>query len=94
MNASGTVGRRQLGHDRPAGEERARLVDGAQVVDLADLELVTSARCRWILFEDKPTLIGYDQDLWVDRLLAPPAPTQVDEDFEDMSSFDDVVTDH
>lgn len=36
------------------------------VAHLADLELVTSARCRWILFEDNPTLIGYDQDPWVD----------------------------
>ena len=35
------------------------------VAHLADLELVTSARCRWILFEDNPTLIGYDQDPWV-----------------------------
>jgi len=35
------------------------------VAHLADLELVTSARCRWILFEDNPTLIGYEQDPWV-----------------------------
>ncbi|MEO8128471.1 MAG: DinB family protein [Bryobacteraceae bacterium] len=35
------------------------------VAHLADLELVTSARCRWILFEDNPKLIGYDQDPWV-----------------------------
>ena len=36
------------------------------VAHLADLELVTSARCRWILFQDNPTLIGYDQDPWID----------------------------
>ncbi len=36
------------------------------VAHLADLELVTSARCRWILFEDNPTLIGYEQDPWID----------------------------
>jgi hypothetical protein len=36
------------------------------VAHLADLELVTSARCRWILFEDNPTLIGYDQDPWIE----------------------------
>jgi hypothetical protein len=30
----------------------------------------------------------------VQRLLAPPAHTQADEDYEDLSSFDDVVTDH
>lgn len=35
------------------------------VAHLTDLELVTSARCRWILFQDNPTLIGYDQDSWV-----------------------------
>ena len=30
----------------------------------------------------------------VQRLLAPPAHTPADEEFEDVSSFDDVVTDH
>jgi hypothetical protein len=30
----------------------------------------------------------------VQRLLAPPAHTQADEDFDDLPSFDDVVTDH
>ena len=34
----------------------------------ADAELVASARYRWILAHDEPPLIGYDQDLWVDRL--------------------------
>ena len=34
----------------------------------ADAELVASARYRWILAHDEPALIGYDQDLWVDRL--------------------------
>jgi DinB superfamily len=34
----------------------------------ADAELVASARYRWILAQDEPPLIGYDQDLWVDRL--------------------------
>jgi hypothetical protein len=27
-----------------------------------------SVRYRWILAHDEPPLIGYDQDLWVDRL--------------------------
>jgi hypothetical protein len=35
---------------------------------LFDAELVVSARCRWILSEDRPPLAGYDQDLWVERL--------------------------
>jgi DinB family protein len=34
----------------------------------ADAELVSSARYRWIVAHDEPPLIGYDQDLWVDRL--------------------------
>jgi hypothetical protein len=33
-----------------------------------DAEIVSSARYRWILAHDEPPLIGYDQDLWVDRL--------------------------
>jgi hypothetical protein len=33
-----------------------------------DAEIVTSARYRWIIAHERPTLIGYDQDLWVDRL--------------------------
>jgi hypothetical protein len=33
-----------------------------------DAEIVTSARYRWIIAHEQPTLIGYDQDLWVERL--------------------------
>lgn len=33
-----------------------------------DAEIVLSGRYRWILAHDEPPLIGYDQDLWVDRL--------------------------
>jgi hypothetical protein len=35
---------------------------------LVDSELTTAARVRWILAEDEPDIVGYDQDLWVDRL--------------------------
>lgn len=35
---------------------------------MADAEMVASGRYRWILAHDEPELIGYDQDLWVDRL--------------------------
>jgi hypothetical protein len=35
---------------------------------LADAELVMSARYRWTLSQDRPPLLGYDQDLWVTRL--------------------------
>jgi DinB superfamily len=33
-----------------------------------DGELVVSGRYRWILAHDTPAILGYDQDLWVDRL--------------------------
>ena len=35
---------------------------------LVDAELVMSARYRWTVSHDEPTLPGYDQDRWVDRL--------------------------
>ncbi len=34
----------------------------------ADAEIVYSGRYRWIVAHDEPPLIGYDQDLWVQRL--------------------------
>ncbi len=41
------------------------------IAHILDAELVAAARYRWILAQDEPALIGYDQDLWVDRLHAP-----------------------
>ncbi|HEX5591220.1 MAG TPA: DinB family protein [Candidatus Limnocylindrales bacterium] len=35
---------------------------------LTDGELVVAGRYRWILAEDEPDIVGYDQALWVDRL--------------------------
>jgi hypothetical protein len=35
---------------------------------LVDSEVIVSARMRWILAEDEPEIIGYDQDRWVDGL--------------------------
>ncbi len=35
---------------------------------LVDSELTTAARVRWILAEDEPEIIAYDQDRWVDGL--------------------------
>ena len=35
---------------------------------LVDSEIVASARIRWILSEDRPDIVGYDQDRWVDGL--------------------------
>src|SRR5262245_4707418 len=38
------------------------------LVHLLDGELIISARSRWILAEDEPDIVGYDQALWVSRL--------------------------
>jgi hypothetical protein len=35
---------------------------------MLDGEVVSSARYRWILAHDQPPLVGYDQELWVERL--------------------------
>lgn len=35
---------------------------------LTDAEMVMSTRYRWVLSQDLPALIGYDQDRWVERL--------------------------
>src|SRR6478735_6222053 len=55
-----------LGADDPAVAQaetpaaiRAHIFDG---------ELVVSARVRWILAEDEPDIVGYDQALWVAEL--------------------------
>ena len=41
---------------------------GQVIAHLADAEIMMSARYRWIVAHDEPDLIGYDQDLWVERL--------------------------
>ncbi len=35
---------------------------------MVDGEIVVSGRYRWILAEDEPDIVGYDQALWVARL--------------------------
>src|SRR6476659_3911352 len=35
---------------------------------IVDGELVVAARVRWILAEDEPDIVGYDQALWVAEL--------------------------
>ena len=35
---------------------------------ITDSELVAGARERWIISENEPQIVGYDQALWVDRL--------------------------
>jgi hypothetical protein len=43
---------------------------------IVDAEIVMSGRYRWVLAHDDPPLIGYDQDLWVDRLHADETDTE------------------
>ena len=38
---------------------------------MVDGELVVSGRIRWIIAEDEPDIVGYDQDRWVARLHRP-----------------------
>jgi DinB superfamily len=52
---------------RPEPREWSALLCLAHI---ADAELVMAGRYRWVLAHDRPELIGYDQDLWVDNLHA------------------------
>jgi hypothetical protein len=54
--------------ERPAPDEWSVL---GCIAHMTDAELVASGRYRWILAHDTPELIGYDQDLWADRLHTP-----------------------
>jgi DinB superfamily len=50
---------------RPAAQEWSAL----QCIEhITDAEVVMAARYRWVLAHDRPPLVGYDQDLWVDGL--------------------------
>jgi len=50
---------------RPAGGGWSAL---ETIGHITDAEVVYSARYRLILAHDEPPLLGYDQDLWVERL--------------------------
>ena len=50
---------------RPAPREWSALLCFAHI---SDAEIVMSGRYRWVLAHDRPELIPYDQDLWVDNL--------------------------
>lgn len=55
---------------------------------LADSDLVWGFRLRMVLAHDRPTLAGYDQDLWADRLGYTVAdPHQALRDFEYLRSL-------
>jgi hypothetical protein len=52
---------------RPAPREWSALLCLAHI---SDAEIVMAARYRFVLAHEAPELVGYDQDLWVDRLHA------------------------
>jgi len=69
----GTVARmRELVHEAGAHLRDRPAPDEWSVIEclghLVDGELVVSTRARWILAEDEPDIVGYDQDRWVDGL--------------------------
>ena len=49
-------------------EARGKWSIGQVLRHLADSEVVWGWRMRLILAQDRPTLTGYDQDLWAERL--------------------------
>ena len=51
--------------ERPAKGEWSVLEVAGHI---ADSEMVRAARYRWILAHDEPSLIGFDQNLWVEAL--------------------------
>lgn len=50
---------------RPAPNEWSALEVLAHILDA---EIAYAGRYRWILAQDEPPLVGYDQDRWVERL--------------------------
>lgn len=50
------------------------------IAHMLDAEMVVSGRYRWILAHDQPEIIGYDQDLWMNRLHQP------------VESFDELIS--
>jgi|SRR5262245_917645 len=64
IQATHGLTRPQLG--TPEGPQKWSIVHVLQ--HLADSDLVWGWRVRLILSQDRPTITGYDQDLWADRL--------------------------
>ena len=59
---------------RPASTEWSVLECIGHIVDA---ELVMATRIRWIISQDRPEIVGYDQDLWVEGLHHNEADPQV-----------------
>jgi hypothetical protein len=57
-------------HTRPAAKEWSVV---QCVAHMCDAELVIAGRYRWILAHDRPEILPYDQDLWIDRFHTDPA---------------------
>jgi DinB family protein len=49
---------------------------------IVDAETVMSGRYRFVLAQDEPPLVGYDQDLWVDTLHGDDDPAELLKVFE------------
>lgn len=56
-----------MARDRPEPTEWSVL---ECVAHICDAELVIAGRYRWILAQDRPEILPYDQDLWIDRFHA------------------------
>ena len=69
---------------RPEPREWSALLCLAHIFDA---EVVMSGRYRWVLAHDRPELIGYDQDLWVDGL-----HTDDDDPFRLLAQFEALRT--
>ena len=62
-SVSGVPGGRRRRAPGPPGAGRWSVIEC--VAHLVDGELIVAARNRWILAEDEPDIVGYDQALWV-----------------------------
>jgi hypothetical protein len=87
---AGTLARLRDLVDRAGADLRARPEPGEWSViecigHLVDSELTTAARVRWIVSEDQPDIVAYDQALWVDRL------RHVEDDSADLIEMFDVL---
>ena len=58
----------EAGHDLRTPPEPGEWSVLECVGHMVDGELVMAARYRWVLAQDEPQIVGYDQALWVERL--------------------------
>src|SRR5262245_27361979 len=72
-NAIAGLSERELSEPESAGKWSTRHV----VRHLADSDLVWGYRVRLVLAQDRPTLTGYDQDRWAERLRYDRAPVEL-----------------